>query len=70
MATGKVQYDPTEDKPARKPNRRKRVDDSQSVQEWMDGFIERTERELGVIMTMDQAADAFVAWAFKDRDDV
>ena len=59
----------TEQAAKRKPNRRNRVDQSPAVVEWMEAFIERTELDLGVKMTLDQAADAFVAWAFKDRND-
>lgn len=44
----------------RKPNRRKRVDEHPKVQAWMMEFIGRTDEKMGVIMTMDQAADAFV----------
>jgi hypothetical protein len=52
------------DTPTRKPNRRKRVDEHPAVQEWMKGFIANTHQDLGVQMTMDQASDAFVKWAF------
>ncbi len=48
----------------RKPNRRKRVDENEGVQDWMTQFIERMEADLGIDVTMDQAADAFVKWAF------
>ncbi len=48
----------------RKPNRRKRVDEAAAVQGWMREFINDTKENLGIDVTMDQAADAFVKWAF------
>lgn len=44
--------------------RRKRVDENEAVQEWMKRFIEDAKKRYGVEMTMDQASDAFVKWAF------
>jgi hypothetical protein len=44
--------------------RRKRVDENDAVQEWMRKFIEDAKERYGVEMTMDQASDAFVKWAF------
>lgn len=48
----------------RKSPRRKRVDENKAVQGWMRQFIEDSKERLGVDMTMDQASDAFVKWAF------
>ncbi len=49
----------------RRPNRKKRIDEHPKVQTWMAGFIEDTEKTMGVTMTMDQAADAFVRVAME-----
>ena len=56
----------TDTETKRKPNRRKRVDEHGQVQKWMKDFIKRTSEDIGVTMTMDQAADAFVNWAFSE----
>lgn len=48
----------------RKPTRRKRIDEHEAVQVWMEMFITDTRQDLGIEVTMDQAGDAFVKWAF------
>lgn len=53
------------DKTTRKPNRKKRIDEHPAVQTWMENFIVRASDDIGVTMTMDQAADAFVRCAME-----
>lgn len=49
----------------RRPNRKKRIDEHEKVQAWMAKFIDNTKLTMGVTMTMDQAADAFVRVAME-----
>ncbi len=53
------------DTKTRRPNRKKRIDEHPKVQDWMHRFIADTEVSMGVTMTVDQAADAFVRVAME-----